>query len=56
MHCIKTIKDNRDFYVHGDKIEKKLSEIELVPTLFEFQNAIRNYLKKELGIDITSSS
>ena len=56
VHCIKTIKDNRDFYVHGDKIEKKLSEIELVPTLFEFQNAIRNYLKKELGIDITSSS
>lgn len=49
--CIETIKDNRDFYVHGVKKEKMLSEIELIPTLLEFQEAIRNYLKKEL-IDI----
>ena len=48
LRCIETIKNNRDFYVHGVKKEKMLSEIELVPTLFEFQDAIRNYLKKEL--------
>lgn len=45
---IKIIKDNRDYYIHGHKKEKKLNELDLIPIYQEFQKAIRNYLLNEL--------
>lgn len=46
---ISMIKDNRDYYIHGDKSDKKLNELDLLPIYKKFQDATRNYLLKELS-------
>lgn len=46
---IRMIKDNRDYYIHGDKSDKKLNELDLLPIYKKFQDATRNYLLKELS-------
>lgn len=47
---IRLIKNNRDYYIHGDKPKKMLTEGELIPTIIEFEKVIRNYLLSEMGI------
>ncbi|HCS86145.1 hypothetical protein C9I44_05755 [Lactococcus garvieae] len=47
---IQLIKNNRDYYIHGDKPQKKLTEGELIPTIIEFEKVIRNYILSEMGI------
>lgn len=46
---IRMIKDNRDYYIHGDKSDKKLNELDLLPIYKKFQDATRIYLLKELS-------
>lgn len=47
---IRIIKNNRDYYIHGDKPKKMLTEGELIPTIIEFEKVIRNYILSEMGI------
>lgn len=47
---IRLIKNNRDYYIHGDKPKKMLTEGELIPTIIEFEKVIRNYILSEMGI------
>lgn len=47
---IQLIKNNRDYYIHGDKPQKMLTEGELIPTIIEFKKVIRNYILSEIGI------
>lgn len=48
----KTIKDNRDWYIHAEesKERKKLSETDLLPYVIDLQNYLREYILKELGV------
>lgn len=34
---IRMIKDNRDYYIHGDKSDKKLNELDLLPIIKNFK-------------------
>lgn len=51
MFINRLMKDNRDYYIHGDKSNKKLNELELFPVYQRFQDATRNYLLKEIFED-----
>lgn len=52
-NIIKKIKDNRDYYIHGSKADKRLNEEELIPVVLEFKEKVRKYLIKEI-IDVSS--
>jgi len=45
---IKIIKDNRDYYIHGNKEDKKLTETELVPYYWELVEATKQYIENQI--------